>query len=444
MLIVRRLRVAFEDATTIGTRNLVYLLLGDWGRRFFSILFISIVARIVGPELFGAYGLAQDLALLFSPLIELGLHAFLIREAAREPDRVVEYAHGAIVLRLLVGILVFPICIVFAIWSGYSAIAYTLTLTQLSWIMLDTLGRSYRSALMSQDKMIYEGMLNTLSGGIRLVLAIVALGAGFGVIGVGVADIVSTTIVLGISTLIFYRVVQTKFRFVLNLQDIRSWIPALLPLVLGQLVMAAWMRVNTQILIQYDTESAVGILVAVNRLILMIIPLSTYQVVANMPKLSRYAKENKPAFAASASQQLKWVIYVGFIMSLLLCLGARPIVLVVFGSAYLDSIGLLQILAWQPFLYGICYSLVYTLIANDQQIASLFLSILPMGIYVALSLWLVPVYSYIGSGWATVIGFVVWSGFLIYYTIWRQLISWQKLKPSTGDWDRITKLVGRL
>jgi O-antigen/teichoic acid export membrane protein len=90
------------------------------------------------------------------------------------------------------------------------------------------------------------------------------------------------------------------------------------------------------------------------------------------------------------------------------CLLAGPVILVLFGPQYSESIPVLQVLAWSAVLVILRGNFRHALHAAGKQNVDLQLSVLATGTNLALNILWIPKFGMIGAAWATVISEVLW------------------------------------
>lgn len=430
-------------------RNTLYLLAGDWGKRFFSVAFTVILARTLGPSHFGQYGLAQDLTLALSPLIDLGLSTYLIREIARNHENTVSIVDNVFSTRVIVGVPVVVTAIAIGLFAGYSRQLLLLVLLEAVFIVTDSLSRAFRNALTAHERMEYEAAINFGYGGIDLLFTLLlVVGLGFGTIGAGLSDLLAGMTVLLVSYVIYQRIIKPPTKLNLIWPEWRDRLRPILTLTLLQLVLSIFVKLDSQILYHFQGETAVGILSASNKLVFMFFSISAYQVLANYPRLSQAAIGSTPVFRKMVTDLFRQVAYIGFALSAFLCLGASLWISLLYGQQYSNSTLVLRVGAWSPFLLGMVYALTYALIANNRQIVALVAGVVAIGALLATSLLLVPRFSYLGSAASTICALLVWLFCLLVYFSRHQYIRLGDLKPTrqgfTGLARRLSQRVKHL
>jgi len=154
-----------------------------------------------------------------------------------------------------------------------------------------------------------------------------------------------------------------------------------------------------------------------------------------MPRLSQLYKNNRDAFNKLFLKGLKYIILISVVVVLNGIVLSDKIISICFGSEYQESILSLNVLlVGILFVYSINF-LQTALISMNKQKIVLYLAVMGLILNIALNLYLIPKYSYIGAAFATIIvEFFIFVSLLIYTHKVDVKILWWKLigKPLTA------------
>jgi len=120
------------------------------------------------------------------------------------------------------------------------------------------------------------------------------------------------------------------------------------------------------------------------------------------PVLSRQHQNSKASLRDTSTHSLRYMLYFALPMAFFVTLWAKPIVSLLFGSAFDPSVTALQVLIWAAALMYLAILLGNVLFAANLQRVSLILISAAVAVNVSLNVLLIPKYSYIGASFATV------------------------------------------
>jgi len=145
------------------------------------------------------------------------------------------------------------------------------------------------------------------------------------------------------------------------------------------------------------------------------------------PSFSYYFIHSKEYLRKLFSQGIFYMILITIPLSLGLIVLSRPIVLFVYGPDYLSAVPALTILAIaMPFMF-LDYIISGFLNACEKQKINTLIHGLGAGIFVALNLFLVPLFFHVGSSWAVLISFSFLFVLEIYWSRKIIKINWRYL-----------------
>ena len=91
--------------------NGVFALVGQVGSRLLALAFFARMARVMGPELYGDYGLGAALGVLFAVVVEPGLNQLLTRDGARDHAQLAPLAELSLGYKLAAIAIAWPLMV---------------------------------------------------------------------------------------------------------------------------------------------------------------------------------------------------------------------------------------------------------------------------------------------------------------------------------------------
>ncbi|TET55571.1 MAG: hypothetical protein E3J64_00010, partial [Anaerolineales bacterium] len=393
------------------------------------LAFAAVMARILGPRGNGRYDTAVAVYLWFETIVNFGLDAYLMREAARDRARARQIFVNATALRLLLFAVATPLLAGYLL--GQQGLAEPLA-TETVWALVllyvgllpgsvaNGLGSMFRAC----EKHEYPAAVQTVTTIIRVTLGMLALSGGLGVIGIASAAIltnVATLIILVVAArrLLWPNLPPGRPRVVSVLQ--RSMLSAGWPLMTAILLQQLFPGLNILLLQQFQGDMAVGWYGAARRWVDALVIIPSFSTMAVFPVMSRQAAEDRSGLQRSYRLSVKLLMVTAMPAAVIVALLAAPLVGLLGGGEYLpEGAVILRLLIWSiPF--GWFNSLTnYVLIALDRQRYVLAASGARVLFAIAANFLAVPTLGYVASA-LIIIGGELVLALLFYADVRRRL-----------------------
>ncbi|HIH33515.1 MAG TPA: flippase [Candidatus Diapherotrites archaeon] len=383
-------------------KNTFFLVSGQVLWTVFSIILLLFSARILGVEDFGNYGFAFAFVLLFSIIADFGFERAVVRDLARNRKAVAKYLGNLFVIKIIFCAFVFFLIALSINLLGYSESVVSATYLLGAYVVLNSLAALPRFVFKAFEEMHYDAFLTIFSKGTVMVFGIAALLSGFGLIGLAFAFFLSglLTAILG-----FFIVVK-KFSAFKPEFDFSFWKSLLfqnIPFALNSFFSSFSGRISTVLLSLLQGSFAVGIYSAAYKFLEGLQALPTLIVMPVYPVMSRYFLSSK----AELQKAYYFAFKLLFILTLPLSFGvsvlALPLVQLLFGSSFSQSMLVLQILVWSIFFTFVNSASSNLLFAADRQKTVALFSGIGAFLTVALSLYLIPKISFTGAATAVLL-----------------------------------------
>jgi O-antigen/teichoic acid export membrane protein len=188
--------------------------------------------------------------------------------------------------------------------------------------------------------------------------------------------------------------------------DLGFWKPTIreaLPLSITSIFAIIVFRVDTVILSIIKGVEAVGFYNAAYRLMEALIFFPQVYTIAIFPVFSTLYVSSKKPLKTAYLKSFKYLTILSLPIAVGTTLLAQPIILLLFKTAYIPSILALQIVVWVlPFIF-VNYIQGSLLTAMNRQITVLKITAASLALCVVLNLVLIPIYSFLGAAFVTVI-----------------------------------------
>jgi O-antigen/teichoic acid export membrane protein len=269
--------------------NTAWRLLAFGARTVSGVLATVLLAHIHGPVGLGRFQFALTLTLLLSFAVALGLPKLLVRELARHPEAIKVRIESALVVSLGAGVVVTILLLGAGVLFHADTSVFVLAGLALA---ADSAMRIAMVPFWALERMRYEALCVGIQEGAFVVLAVVALWAGFGPGGVMLAYLVSR--VIGLVTV--WTVVALKLHIRLvprwHAGEMAPMMKRATPFALDDALSLAYIRLDTVILGIIIGAHEVGLYQAAVNLVLYLNILPRMLNFSMYPRMSRAWPDN--------------------------------------------------------------------------------------------------------------------------------------------------------
>lgn len=393
--------------------------------RLIDFAFAILMLRVLGPEGVGKFAFAVVIIGWFDILMNFGLNTFLTREVARDKEHANKYLYNTSVLRLLLGFGTSPLVIlVIVVWKlafGLAGDTATVIILLAVSQLISSMATGLSALFFAYEKAEFPATLTIISALISVSLRAFALLAGYGIIGLAVASIVTNLATL---LILLYATVRTFFvpRRESDPAMRRAMIRESLPLMLNHLLSTLFFKVDVPMLEALKNPTVVGWYSAAYKYIdaFNIIPAFFTQSI--FPAMSRMAKQGDDSMARSYILSLKLLVIIALPLAVLSTFLAPFMIGLLGGAEFLPHGAIaLMIMVWSiPF--GWINSITnYALIAVNQQRALTRAFIIGLAFNVTTNLILIPLFSYQAAAAVTILSEIV-EGAAFYYYVRKHIV----------------------
>ena len=402
--------------------------------RLFLFLLLIVAARYLGAEDFGRFSFAMAFVFLFDPILDPGLYHALIREIARKKEQSQKFLSHALTWKLIAAPIVFLLVFMWVnIVQNSQKTIYAVYLIAISFF-LKSFNDAFRSALLAHEFFGLDSICTTVERLFLLIFGFLVLFNGGGLLAFCWVFIMARLMSLIVKViLVKYQICKVTLGF--DLGFIKHLLIIAVPIGALYITLNIYNYIDTVMLSTFKTDIEVGWYNASYKIYegLLIFPVIIGTVF--MPRLSQLYKINREAFNNLFLKGLKYIILISIFVVLNGIVLSDKIVSICFGSQYKESIISLNVLlVGILFVFSINF-LQTALISMNRQKIVLYLALSGLILNIALNLYLIPKYSYIGAAFATIIvEFLIFVSLLVYTHKVDVKILWWRLigKPLTA------------
>jgi O-antigen/teichoic acid export membrane protein len=372
---------------------------------FFSMMY---AARYLGPASFGILSFALAFTGIFAVFGDLGLYPLTIREVARNKPLAPKYVANVTLMKIILVAVTFGLIALTINLMGYPAetikVVYLLALS----VIFTAFIQMFYAIFQAFERMEFSAIGQMLNAALMLGGVILAIKLGFSIIGFASLYVITSAVALGYSLAVmklkFSNPASTPAAKAMEF-DWSFWKPAIkeaLPFGLSTIFATVVYSIGTVMLSSMKGDAAVGWYNAAYRMEQVFLFVPTAWGAAIFPVMSNFYVASRDSLRFSFEKSFKYLTILGIPIGVGITLLAQRFILVIFGAQYASSILALQILVWSPVAVYVSTSFGYLFQALNKQIIQTKIAGICMILCVTLNLILIPKYSYIGAGVATV------------------------------------------
>lgn len=380
---------------------------------FFTVIY---TARYLGAGGFGILSLALSIGSIFAVFMDMGLSTLIVREISRDKSLSGKYIINSIVMKLILSSLTLGLVVVMVHLLGYnpleSLIIYLIAIS----MAISSFYIFLNAVFQAEEKMEYLSLANILNSVILLAGTILGVYLGLSIVYFALIYIFTSIIVLIYCITVYVK----KFLNIKLEVDLGFWKPTLREAWSFGLISLSYMLytyVDSIMLSILKGAEAVGWYSAAYRLMYIALIIPNAINIAIFPVMSRlYTNSSKNSLNLLNERYFKYMMVLGIPLGIGTSLLAKPIILLLYGTAYYPSIIALQILVWAIVFTFAGASYIQLLQSINKQLIITKISLACLVMNVILNLILIPSYSYVGASFATIATEAVLNGYIIYVT----------------------------
>ncbi len=357
-------------------KNAFWLFSGQTGGRAIRAIIVIYAARVLGTAGFGIASYALSLTAFFLIIADMGISSLLTKYAAQKPEERERYFATLFILKCLcVGASFLMILFIGPLVGKIPEAILLLPLAGLV-LVFDSLREFALSMVRAREKMEYEAALSVITNITTVTLSLIFLaiektphalllgyasGSGFG-------------LVLALWALRGY-LKKTLARFDTTL--VRPLISQALPIAMTAFLGGTMLTVDMLMLGWFRPAAEIGLYSAVQKVIQIAYSLAGVAGVSLFATFSRLYAQDHARFKELFNQAFRVMTWGSATIAVLGTLFAGPVLMLVYGEAYLDGATAFRLLAATFFLLAPTEIGIHALLAAGKQ--KVFLYSAPIG-----------------------------------------------------------------
>ena len=299
----------------------------------------------LGPSDYGIYGTVGGLMVNAAAIASFGMGLIVIRDVARDRSKAGKYWSAMLYLQTVLALVAYVAMNGIAV--GYSETLRAFAALAGINLFIDLFGNMGYDLLLAREEMVKTSLVEIAHIIFRIGLALLALMAGWGLLGVYGAAIASGLARSAVLVSLNFRAgIRPEFPF--DWSVARPLIINSAPLALASFLTLAYQHSDKLMTTGILSERVTGYLTAAFVINFGVIELfSTSVLVAAYPLLARYYGDGtNPIFGGMIEKLARYMLIIGIPLALGISTLADKIMAPLLGEAYAPSAGILSLLIW--------------------------------------------------------------------------------------------------
>jgi O-antigen/teichoic acid export membrane protein len=397
-------------------KNTLYSSLNSFLRFLSTALLYIILARALGVEEFGRFMFALSFTGIFLTFIDYGFNLLIVKEVSQKPESLKNWVSSIINAKILLSI-AFTIILIITL----KILKYpddTLLIVGILWlsVIFYSFGFFFNNVFRGLNQFQYETYPTILLNAAQFVIVGVFLLLGFKTLSVAIAYLLARMFYFAYSSYLLSLKVS-KIPIAYNLSESIKSLKIALPYGIHAILATLYFQIDTVILSYFKGNVEVGYYQAAMRILMATMIVYEVIVSAFFPVIAASIKNDKEKFDKYALFLNKIVIYIGLVFGTGIFMFSKPMISLLYGAQYQNSIIIMQVLAVVIFLrfLGAGYALFITVV-EGQKYRAIGVS-LSVVVSIILNIILIPKLGAVGAAIASLITHVVLNSIYFYFSV---------------------------
>lgn len=394
--------------------NTGWMFFGQFFSLFLSFFIGVWIARYLGPENYGILSYTVAFVGLFGFIATLGVDGILNRELVKYPEKRDELLGTSFVLKIIGGFVAITIIsiTIFAIES--TPLIKSLVLLYSFIFMFQSAGviSIYFQAKVEAKKNV---LAQTLATTISSILKVVMILSGLGVIWLIAIYVLDALLIAIFLTISYYRSGQKIKNWKFDISLAKKIISGSWLLMLTAVSGSIYLRIDQIIIKELLDETAVGLYSAGTKLSEVWYFLPTIITASLFPAIINSRKTNKDQYFRRLKKLFSLMTFISISIALVITILAKPIITILFGESYIDSISVLKIYSWSTIAIFLNIALAKYLLAENYLTTIFTMTAVGAILNIILNIILIPTYGINGAAVATLFSYTAMPLSLILY-----------------------------
>lgn len=386
-------------------KNTAFMTGASIAQKVISFIYFTLIARSIGVEGTGKYFLAMSFTTIFVVFVDLGLSNVLVREAAKMRENIQKYLSTILSVKLIFGVFSYITVVVLAYFL-YPADAELRSMIYLSGVtmLFDSFNLTVYSVLRAIGDLRFESISITLSQFLSLIFGGVFLWLHLPLVFLILAFTIPSAINACYAAVVLYKRYHVLPSPHFEKKTFLFLWKITIPFALAAIFARVYGYIDSILLKQMLGTEAVGWYSTPYKITyaFQFVPLAL--TAAIYPRMSEYFVTQKEKLSVILHDSIKYLLVVSMPIAIGICVLAKPIILMLYGDAFLPSVLPLQILILSLVFSFVGFPIGACLNACNRQVTQTSIVAVVMVLNIILNVLLIPKIGVAGAALAALFG----------------------------------------
>ena len=396
-------------------KNIGFLFNGEVIGQLLTLALVIAVSRKLGDVGLGKYSFAFSFASIFLFLADFGLPTLITKDVAKNKKLAKGHLTKTYTLKMVLNILTLIITLAAIVISKKDNETVLLVMLAAIAMFFYNFGGVFRSIFQAYEIMKFEVISKITERIIAAGIGIFLLLKGYGIFALFWALVLSNVVYYTLLHIFnSKKITQTGINF-----DMVYWkkvIKDSFPFWLTLIFVSFYVRIDTVMLGFMKDYAVTGWYNAAYRIIDVCVRMLFLPIIAVFPAFSKFHSVSLEKIKLLYEKSFYYMLVFSIPLVAGLVILAQKIILTIYGSQFVNSIIALQILGFALFFTSLNYLMGYLLNSIEKGKIFTITTGISTALNITLNFILIPRYSYIGAGFATVASELVNFSMLYYFT----------------------------
>ncbi len=384
--------------------NTGWMVFGNIFSLILSFLVGAWVIRYLGPEEYGILSYVLAFVGIFAFIASLGITSILQRELVNHPEKRDSILGTAFILRLGGGALAFLISVFIIFLLESSTLIKLLVLIQafsLIFYSSEVITLFFASRVESKKSV----QASILSGTISSLLKVILILSGAGIIWMMVVFVLDG-FWLSVFLFLAYKRSGLKIRdWRFNKPLAKSILSSSWLLALTSASVLIYMRIDQVMIKRMIDAEAVGLYASSVKIFEFTYIIPSLITFSLFPAILNALKVSYTAYRRRLRHMVALLLILSILVAGTITILSKPIILILFGPDYLESLNVLRIGVWSLLAVSLSYLVDKSLVAENRIKFYFIITLLGAIVNVVLNYLLIPIYGINGAAVSTIISY---------------------------------------
>ena len=390
-------------------KNTIFLLVSQVINLLLAFLYMTYIARYLGPSGFGVLSFALAFTGIFAVFADFGLQLLITREVARDKNLTQKYLANFSLMKIILAVFAYGLIAVIINLMGYPRQTIQVVYLIGAYVICSAFTQMFYSTFQAYERMEFQAIGQLLNSVLMLVFIVVAIS-----LGLDIVIFAYIYVAVAVVTLLYSYIVMKSPFFKYSI----DWVPTMLemdrdfwkltfkrvlPFGLTTVFVTSFYWISTIMLSVMKGDAMVGWYNASYRMVLILSFIPAAVIAAIYPVMSKLFITSQDSLKMVHEKSLRYLAILAIPLGIGTTILASRFISLIFGSEYAESITALQILVWSEVFIFISMPFANLFNSMNKQVLTTVITGVCLIINVVFNLALIPRYGLIGASTTTVI-----------------------------------------